>query len=74
VTRKPCFLSYPPGYPYRSLISDQLSIIVDSTKVREELGWKPLVTFAEVIDKIISYFTKIRLNSCRKKPLFCGRL
>ncbi len=35
---------------------------MDSTKVRKELGWKPVVTLAEGIDKIISYFTKNKVK------------
>ena len=50
--------SYPPGYPYRPLVSDQSSIVLDSTKIRKELGWKPTVSLAEGIDKVISYFKK----------------
>lgn len=52
------FGSYPPGYPYRPLISDQSSIILDSTKIRKELGWKPTISLSEGIDKVISYFRK----------------
>ena len=52
------FGSYPPGYPYRPLISDQTSIVLDSTKIRKELGWKPTVSLAEGIDRVISYFRK----------------
>jgi nucleoside-diphosphate-sugar epimerase len=50
--------SYPPGYPYRPLVSDQESIVLDSTKIRKELGWKPTVTLSEGLDKVISYFRK----------------
>ncbi len=50
--------SYPPGYPYRPLVSDQSSIVLDSAKIRQELGWKPTVTLSEGIDKVISYFGK----------------
>jgi len=52
------FGSYPPGYPYRPLISDQPSIELDSTKIREELNWAPKVSLSEGIDKIISHFQK----------------
>ncbi len=52
------FGSYPPGYPYRPSISDQQSIVMDSTKIRKDLGWKPTVSLAEGIDKVISYFRK----------------
>jgi nucleoside-diphosphate-sugar epimerase len=50
--------SYPPGYPYRPLVSDQSSIVLDSAKIRKELGWKPTVTLSEGLDKVISYFRK----------------
>jgi len=52
------FGSYPPGYPYRPLISDQPSIELDSTKIREELNWAPKVSLSEGIDKVISHFQK----------------
>lgn len=50
------FGSYPPGYPYRPSISDQPSIILDSSKIKEELGWRPTVSLNEGLDKVISYF------------------
>jgi nucleoside-diphosphate-sugar epimerase len=55
--------SYPPGYPYRPLISDQSSIVMDATKISKELGWKPTVSIAEGIDKVISYFKKVETNT-----------
>jgi len=48
--------AYPPGYPYRPLISDQKSIVLDSTKIRKELGWTPTVTLDEGIEKVVAYF------------------
>ncbi len=50
--------AYPPGYPLRPLVSDQKSIVLDSTKIRKELGWKPSVTLEEGIEKVIAYFKK----------------
>ena len=50
--------SYPPGYPFRPLVSDQSSIVLDSTKIRKELGWKPTVSLSEGIDKVIAYFVR----------------
>jgi dTDP-glucose 4,6-dehydratase len=50
--------SYPPGYPYRPLVSDQPSIVLDSTKIRTELGWKPTVTIENGVEKVIAYFRK----------------
>ncbi len=48
--------SYPPGYPYRPPVSDQTSIVLDSAKIKKELGWKPTVSLSEGLDKVISYF------------------
>ncbi len=56
--RKITFGSYPPGYPYRPLISDQPSIVLDPTKIRKELNWAPTVSLSEGIDKVISHFQK----------------
>lgn len=50
--------SYPPGYPYRPPISDQPSIILDSTKIRTDLNWAPKVSISRGIDKVIAYFRK----------------
>jgi GDP-mannose 4,6-dehydratase len=54
------FGSYPPGYPYRPPISDQPCIMLDSTKIKKELGWAPKVPLSEGIDKVISYFKSRR--------------
>jgi len=48
--------SYPPSYPYRPLISDQPSIVLDSTKIRKELGWAPKTSLTEGLDRVIDYF------------------
>ncbi len=50
--------SYPPGYPYRPIVSDQASIILDSTKIRKDLNWEPKVSLSEGLDKVIDYFRK----------------
>lgn len=50
--------SYPPGYPYRPPISDQPSIVLDSTKIQKELKWTPKISLGKGIDKVISYFQK----------------
>jgi nucleoside-diphosphate-sugar epimerase len=55
--------SYPPGYPYRPLISDQSSIVMNAKKISKELGWKPTISISEGIDKVISYFQKTEINS-----------
>lgn len=56
--RRIVFGSYPPGYPYRPLISDQPCIILDSTKIKKELKWAPKVPLSKGIDKVISYFKR----------------
>jgi UDP-glucose 4-epimerase len=48
--------AYPPGYPLRPLVSDQKSIVLDSAKIKKELGWKPTVAIEEGIEKVITYF------------------
>jgi len=48
--------SYPPSYPYRPLVSDQLRIVLDATWIQEKLGWKPTVSLDEGLDRVISYF------------------
>jgi nucleoside-diphosphate-sugar epimerase len=50
--------SYPPGYPYRPLASDQPYIVLDSTKIRKILHWSPTVSLDEGIDRVIAYFKK----------------
>lgn len=56
--RRIVFGSYPPGYPYRPLISDQPFIVLDSTKIKKELNWAPKVSLKDGIDKVISYFKR----------------
>ena len=50
------FGSYPPGYPYRPLISDQTSIVLDSNKIKNDLGWTPKTSLSEGIDLVVHYF------------------
>lgn len=47
---------YPPGYPYRPSTSEQPYIVLDASKIKTELGWKPTVSLDEGLDKVISYF------------------
>jgi dTDP-glucose 4,6-dehydratase len=56
--RKMKFGQYPPGYPYRPLISDQPSIVLDATKIRKALNWSPKTSLNEGIKKVTSYFRK----------------
>jgi nucleoside-diphosphate-sugar epimerase len=55
--------SYPPGYPFRPLASDQPYIVLDSAKIRKVLRWSPTVGLEEGIDKVIAYFKSHRRPS-----------
>jgi len=50
--------SYPPGYPYRPLVSDQPYIVLDATKIEKKLGWKPTVSLDDGLSRVISFFDK----------------
>lgn len=50
--------TYPPGYPFRPLASDQPYIVLDSAKIRKTLHWSATVSLDEGIDKVIAYFKK----------------
>jgi len=43
--------SYPPGYPQRPTMWDPSYLVLDSTKIRRTLGWKPSVTLREGLTK-----------------------
>lgn len=45
--------SYPPGYPQRPAIHDPSYLVLDSTKIRKTLGWKPSVTLSQGIAKVV---------------------
>jgi GDP-mannose 4,6-dehydratase len=48
--------SYPSGYPFRPQVSDQPSIVLDSTKIKKELNWEPTVSLNEGLDKVVAYY------------------
>jgi len=49
------FGSYPPGYPLRPLVSDQPYLVLDYTKINNELNWKPQYNLSDGLDKTIDY-------------------
>ncbi len=61
------FGSYPPGYPFRPSISDQPYIVLDATKIKNELNWSPQLNLSEGIDKTITYFKNHMLRK-HKRP------
>jgi GDP-mannose 4,6-dehydratase len=50
------FGSYPSGYPYRPLISDQPYLVLDALKIKKDLNWTPQYNLSDGLDKTISYF------------------
>jgi len=53
------FGSYPPGYPLRPLSSDQPYLVLNSTKIKEEVSWKPTYNLSKGLDKTIAYFKNL---------------
>jgi dTDP-glucose 4,6-dehydratase len=47
------FGSYPPGYPWRPVPQDPDYLVLDSTKIREILDWKPTLTLKEGLKKTV---------------------
>jgi dTDP-glucose 4,6-dehydratase len=52
------FGSYPPGYPMRPLVSDQPYVVLDSSKAKNLLGWRPKVTLEQGLQMTIDYWKK----------------
>jgi len=50
--------SYPPGYPYRPAKWDTEYIVLDSSKIRAKLGWKPSVTLQQGLKITIDRWPK----------------
>ena len=48
--------AYPPGYPFRPVISDQPYIVLDASKIKKMLNWSPTLSLSEGIDKTIAYY------------------
>ena len=50
------FGTYPKGYPFRPLASDQPYLVLDSSKAKRILGWKQTISPEEGLKKIIDYW------------------
>ena len=48
--------SYPPGYPQRPSIWDPDYLVLDSSKIRSVLGWKPCVSLTEGLGKTVDHW------------------
>lgn len=46
-TGKIVFGSYPPGYPQRPASQDPAYLVLDSSRIEEEIGWKPKYSLDE---------------------------
>lgn len=57
------FGEYPPGYPYRPLISDQPYIVLNSSKAEKVLGWRQTISPEEGLRKTIEYWRNQILKS-----------
>jgi nucleoside-diphosphate-sugar epimerase len=47
------YQSYPPSYPQRPAMLDP-HLVLDSSKIREQLGWRPSVTLEEGLRKTVA--------------------
>jgi len=52
------YRSYPPGYPQRPAAWDPDYLVLDSTKIRKRLGWKPSVSLKEGLNRTIDAWKK----------------
>lgn len=50
------FGTYPPGYPIRPLMSDQPYLVLDSRKIRKDLGWVPKVDLDKGLRNTVEYW------------------
>ena len=55
-TKKIKFGSYPPGYPFRPVSSDQPYLVLDAAKIKKDLQWSPKYSLSEGLDRVIAYF------------------
>jgi nucleoside-diphosphate-sugar epimerase len=51
------FGSYPPGYPQRPQSQDPAYLVLDSSKIRREVGWKPRFSLDEGLKKAVELWT-----------------
>lgn len=54
--------SYPPGYPVRPKQWDTDYIVLDSSRIREKLDWRPSVSLIEGLTKTVTSWKESRSN------------
>ncbi len=52
--------SYPPGYPQRPQRDDPTYLVLDSSKIRKEIGWRPRYSLDQGLKLTIEMWKKIR--------------
>jgi len=57
--------SYPPGYPQRPAAWDPDYFVLDSTRIRKILGWKPTVSLEEGLKKTVENWKALMENPSR---------
>ena len=50
------FGSYPPGYPMRPISGEQPYIVLDSSKITNELGWRIAINLERGIKDTVAYW------------------
>ena len=51
------FGSYPPGYPQRPQSQDPPYLVLDNSKIKREVGWKPSYSLDEGLKKAVELWT-----------------
>jgi nucleoside-diphosphate-sugar epimerase len=51
------FGSYPPGYPQRPQSQDPAYLVLDNSKIKREVGWKPKFSLDEGLKKAVELWT-----------------
>src|SRR2546428_5446142 len=54
--------TYPPGYPQRPQTQDPSYLVLDTTKITREVGWKPRFTLDEGLKTTVEIWKSLRSN------------
>jgi nucleoside-diphosphate-sugar epimerase len=50
--------SYPPGYPQRPQSQDPAYLVLDSTRISKEVGWRPRYTLDEGLKRTVELWNR----------------